>query len=465
MSEALGFEDLKDYLGKLVRDLEKKVPYASALAMRQQGLRVAVSTRQSSINPENPWQGLVLTLWNGSQFYELSSNRLDPKALREEAMALAARAMAEAGPVLKDLDPGEKLDQDFEAPAQRDPLSVSLEEKLALAKSIQAALQSASPLVVNATASVSDLVAESLYVNRHRRLSQRLPRVEEAMSVYVAKDGKTQMLWDGRSEARGYEGFGYCLDKAPGLVADAERLLSAGRLEPGFYEVVADDGWSGMLAHEAFGHGTETDMYLKDRAMGQKYMGKKVASEVTNLMDDPSLPGQSGSFFFDDEGALARPNKIIDRGMLVHGMTDLYSASLLGYERSANGRRESWARKAYARMTNTFFAPGGSRPEDLIASVEDGWYLRYTSNGMEDPQGWGIQCEGLWAQHILKGKLSDEVCSPVIMTGFVPDILASISMVANDLKINGLGGCGKGHKEYVKVTIGGPHLKFRARLA
>jgi TldD protein len=133
--------------------------------------------------------------------------------------------------------------------------------------------------------------------------------------------------------------------------------------------------------------------------------------------------------------------------------------------RSANGRRESWERKAYARMTNTYFAPGKSKPEELIASVEDGVYLRYPSNGMEDPQGWGIQCEGLWAQKIKKGKLTDEICSPVIMTGFVPDILQSISMVGNDLLISGSGYCGKGHKEWVKNTTGGPHLKFKARLA
>jgi TldD protein len=150
---------------------------------------------------------------------------------------------------------------------------------------------------------------------------------------------------------------------------------------------------------------------------------------------------------------------------LQHGMTDFYSASYLKYPRSANGRRESWERKAYARMTNTFFEPGQSRPEEMIASVEDGIYLRYPSNGMEDPQGWGIQCEGLWAQRIKGGKLSSELYSPVIMTGFVPDILQSISMVGNDLEITGLGYCGKGHKEIVKNTMGGPHLKFMARLA
>jgi TldD protein len=146
-------------------------------------------------------------------------------------------------------------------------------------------------------------------------------------------------------------------------------------------------------------------------------------------------------------------------------MTDLYSALFLKLPRSANGRRESWQRKAYARMTNTYFAPGKSTPQDLIASVADGFYLRYASNGMEDPQGWGIQCEGLWAQRIRDGRLTREIHSPVILTGFVPVLLNSICLVADDLQINGLGSCGKGHKEWVKNTMGGPHLKLRARLA
>jgi TldD protein len=84
---------------------------------------------------------------------------------------------------------------------------------------------------------------------------------------------------------------------------------------------------------------------------------------------------------------------------------------------------------------------------------------------MEDPHGWGIQCEGLWAERIKDGKLTGEVHSPVILTGFVPELLASVRMVASDLEIHGLGSCGKGHKEYVKNTLGGPHMLFTARLA
>jgi TldD protein len=84
---------------------------------------------------------------------------------------------------------------------------------------------------------------------------------------------------------------------------------------------------------------------------------------------------------------------------------------------------------------------------------------------MEDPKGWGIQCEGSMAEEIRGGKLTGRVFSPVIVTGFVPDLLQSISAVSRDVAITGLGMCGKGHKEWVKVTDGGPYLRLKARVA
>ena len=461
----LTLDKLESLLPQIVADMEKRVPYAAALAQGREGTRVSVSSTQSSVSPEFPSLGVVLTAFNGEAFFEASCNALDADALAKTAMELADWTASHKVANPKTLDPGPALKQKWELPTKQDPSKWTLKQKMDHARELQQVLQKVDPRVRNATAVVGDLVTEEIFVNRSKILRQRLPRVDEVIQVVVSENGKTQMLWDGISRGGGFENLGFCKAQIKPLAQDALQLLKAGRLEPGHYTIVTDSDWSGMLAHEAFGHGTETDMYLKDRAKGKEYMGKRVASDITGLFDDPTYPGQAATFYFDHEGALARPNTIIEKGHLTHGMTDFYSATYLGYERSANGRRESWERKAYARMTNTFFKPGTSKPADLIASVEDGIYLRYPSNGMEDPQGWGIQCEGLWAQKIKKGKLTDEVCSPVIMTGFVPDILQSISMVGDDLAISGLGYCGKGHKEIVKNTMGGPHLKFEARLA
>ena len=115
-------------------------------------------------------------------------------------------------------------------------------------------------------------------------------------------------------------------------------------------------------------------------------------------------------------------------------------------------------------MTNTFFEGGVDRVEDMIASVDYGFLLEEPSSGMEDPKNWGIQCMVSIAREIRDGKLTGKIYSPVVLTGYVPDLLKSISMVSEEVKLGGGGMCGKGYKEWVKVSDGGPYIKARIRL-
>ena len=93
------------------------------------------------------------------------------------------------------------------------------------------------------------------------------------------------------------------------------------------------------------------------------------------MIDDPTVAGAYGSYFFDDEGQPATPTQILRDGVLVAPLTDLISATLTRRSRSANGRRENYERKSYARMSNTFFGRGTAPPADLLASLEHGIYL------------------------------------------------------------------------------------------
>jgi TldD protein len=220
---------------------------------------------------------------------------------------------------------------------------------------------------------------------------------------------------------------------------------------------------TGVLAHESFGHGVETDMFMKERARAAHYLGRKVGSPLVNILDDPSYPGAFGSYFFDDEGWPARPTQIVEGGVFLHGISDLYSATALGIPRTANGRRQDYTRKAYARMTNTFFAPGAAPVADLLAQVDRGIYLERCSSGMEDPQGWGIQVTCHYGREIKDGQVTGRVFAPVGITGYVPDVLESVSVVGQDWALDG-GGCGKGHKEWISTGSGGPHLLMKARL-
>lgn len=233
---------------------------------------------------------------------------------------------------------------------------------------------------------------------------------------------------------------------------------------PGEYECICAPDVTGMIVHEAFGHGVEMDMFVKKRALAESYVGQYVASELVTMRDGASAARQTATYFFDDEGTMAHNTVVIDKGILKQGISDLQSALVLGTEPTGNGRRESFKRKAYTRMTNTYFEGGTNTREEMIASISYGFLLENASSGMEDPKNWGIQCMVNIAREIRDGKLTGRICSPIVLTGYVPDLLKSISMMSEEVILGGGGFCGKGYKEWVKVSDGGPYIKAKIRL-
>ncbi|WP_028974038.1 TldD/PmbA family protein [Spirochaeta cellobiosiphila] len=243
-----------------------------------------------------------------------------------------------------------------------------------------------------------------------------------------------------------------------------EGMSRAKRIQPGEYDVILSPDVSGTIAHESFGHGVETDMFIKGRALAQDYLGKTVGSSLLTMKDGAASADNVASYFFDDEGNLAGDTTIIDKGIFLSGLTDLASAQSLGMKPTGNGRRESYKRKVYARMTNTYFTPGKDKKEEMIKSIKEGYLIENMLSGMEDPKNWGIQlvCQLGWA--IKDGKLTGESFGPIYLTGFVPDVLNNITMVSDDYKLHGSGKCGKGYKEWIKVSDGGPYIKTKMRL-
>jgi TldD protein len=375
---------IKNQFAEIVAALEQTVPYAAALYKKRSGLRVSVNAKQQSVEPEDPAEGAVFTLWNGQSFYEYATNKWAWKDLKVQLadFARAARDARDASKPLRELDAGVALERDFATPTVENPSDVSALTKLGRAKQRMEFAMASDTRMANAISILGDTLSEDVFVNRRKKLSQRITRVDAILVVFVTDGRKMADVHSGVSKNGGLEKAVISDSEIAHMVQDAKRLLDAERLKPGTYEVVTDPEWSGIIAHECFGHGMETDLYVRERALSQKYLGHPVASPIVNMFDDPSLIEEAGGFFFDDEGQPSTATHIIKDGVLQRGLTDLASAGALNMVRSANGRRESYARKAYARMTNTFFENGAHTPAQLIASVEDGLYLRHATNGM-----------------------------------------------------------------------------------
>jgi TldD protein len=452
------------FLRDVIAEMERTVPYASALVMSADGVRLNLRDGEQQASRTDPRHGIVLTASNGTFLEEEATAETDEAPVRAAARRLVERAKASLAsePTLR-IDPGEPLEQDFATSVTVDPGAVSLAEKLERNEALRQRVRSLDQRAIQATLGYADTVETKLFVNRSKFITEVLSRVRVMLVLYVSDGSQRRYDWLVRGGTGGLEMVEVSAQDLEELRDTAVSLLGARPVPAGVYDVVTDPGVTGVLAHEAFGHGVETDMFLKDRARGAEYIGKRVGSPLVNIVDDPTVPGAYGSYFVDDEGQVATPTQIIKDGVLQRGLSDLYSATRLGIARSANGRRESFERKAYARMSNTFFSPGQSTPEHLLESLDNGLYLCRSSSGMEDPKGWGIQISTHFAREYKGGKPTGVVYSPVSITGYVPDLLDDVSMVANDFHLHP-GGCGKGWKEYIVVADGGPHLRTRVRL-
>lgn len=455
------WEALKASLPQMVAEIERHVPYASILVTSSEGLTIRINHRERQVEPADPRQGAVFTAWCGDHVEEWATTALDPDRLWREAREFLRTVRVAPGGV--QVDPGEPLEAEFATPVRLDPRAVPLRDKFAQCQEEHARLAALDRRILNAEVRLLESRERKVFCNHHRLLSQEVSRIRYILMLVVHEDGETAYHWHTRDGTGGLEIAHVSEEKVAELRDVAVALLRAERVEPGYYDCVASPSVAGTIAHEAFGHGVEMDMFLKGRARAAQYVGKKVASPLVSILDDPTVEGAYGSYFVDDEGCLAHPTYIIRHGVFEQGLTDLYSASRLGVVRTANGRREAFTRKAYPRMSNTYFARGGTPVEAILQSVDRGIYLDHISSGMEDPKNWGLQVTAHLGREIVGGKFTGRLFSPVGITGYVPEVLQSISMVGDDFALSG-GWCGKGHKEFVPVSDGGPHFRFRARL-
>lgn len=303
-----------------------------------------------------------------------------------------------------------------------------------------------------------------LFLSREKDMTQSVMYTTGGVVAAARKDQQVKQAYLPCSGLGGMELMAGMEENTAACVRTVLDLLHSESMIPGEYECICDPETAGIIAHEAFGHGVEMDMFVKNRAQARQFIGQYVASPLVTMHDGASSARQTATYFFDDEGVPAHDTIIIDKGVLKTGISDLQSALTLGTMPTGNGRRESFARKAYTRMTNTWFEPGTDKLEDMIASVKYGMYLECPSSGMEDPKNWGIQCMVNIAREIKDGRFTGRIFSPVVLTGYVPDLLKSITAMSDGVRLSGTGFCGKGHKEWVKVSDGGPYIKARIRL-
>ena len=443
--------------------------YASVLAEDTVGRRYRVSRHSVSVGEGDTTRGFVVKALDKGRYAEYSFSVLEESSI--PAVTAAVREL-----LALDIRPA-GLGANTYAPPAEDPTVVDRATEYALDPAglsdgdILDRLSALRDRGLAMDGAVLDFIAQmswqrytKLFLSREKDMTQSVMYMEGAVAAAAMQGQQVKQSYVPCSGLGGMELMASMEENVAPCVRTTLELLHSEPMIPGEYVCICDPETTGMIVHEAFGHGVEMDMFVKDRAQAPQFIGQYVASPLVTMHDGANSANQTATYFFDDEGVLAHDTVIIHKGVLKTGISDLQSALTLGTEPTGNGRRESFARKAYTRMTNTWFEAGTDKLEDMIASVKYGMFLEDPSSGMEDPKNWGIQCMVNIAREIKDGRFTGRIFSPVVLTGYVPDLLKSITAMSGAVELSGTGFCGKGHKEWVKVSDGGPYIKATIRL-
>ena len=447
----------------LIDKLSSNFEYVSVLATDVKSTRIRVDKNVTSVAPSSITEsGFVIKVKGKETYFEYSVNEIDDKNVDSiaEKVIVESTKQHSVTPVKAGLINDEPLKKNF---IRKDTGKLYQEDEIIsiLKDKVQKYVDETA---INVMSLIECSEYNKMFISKNRELTQYYTWTNSYAYTTTRKNDKFQA---------GYSGNGYA--KLEDAINDLDNnieysksvgimLLDAVAPTPGVYDIITAPSITGLIVHEAFGHGVEMDMYVKDRAKSKEYINKQVASTLVNMHDGAKAALSSASYFFDDDGVLAQDTKIIENGILKRGISDALSASLLNTLPTGNGRRESYKRKAYTRMTNTFFEKGTSSLDDMIKSIKYGYMIFDTNNGMEDPKSWGIQCTAAYGKEIVDGKFTGKIIAPVVMSGYVIDLLESITAISTDFKVIGSGSCGKGYKEWVRVSDGGACLKARVKI-
>ncbi|MEM4337035.1 MAG: TldD/PmbA family protein [Candidatus Woesearchaeota archaeon] len=448
-------EECKKILKEIISILNSNSLYSDTLLVDNCALSITKDFATADIS-NTAETGIKMRVFDGEKFLEMFTTDLSYNNLKRTAKLLNSKIKIKKSKIrIND----ENIERNFTDIPLIEPKRVELGKKISAVENALGILKTKKYLK-NAKAIYEEEIVNKIFCSKNKFLTQKLSKVSAmCFAIVKSKTGELRYNYD-ISFGHGFEVSRDFIKIAEKAAKESKKLINAKKIKPGKYHCILGGRVSGLLAHESFGHGMESDTVYKERALSKEWVGKKIAANFVSIVDDPSMKGCRGSYYFDDEGQLSTRTYLVKNGIVNDFITDMLSAQKLNIKRTANGRCESFDHKAYARMSVTFFAPGESSFDRMITKIKDGVYLYGRGGGMEDPKGWGVQIQGICGQRIKNGKLVNEYYDDIGITGYLPDILGNIKEVSKEIYIENVGSCGKGHKEWVPVSEGGAFLRI-----
>lgn len=338
----------------------------------------------------------------------------------------------------------------------------SLRDKISLVRQTYDAAQKFDPKVKKVKASLIDQIQNVQIINSEGlSVAEGRPLIKLVCLAVAEHSDKREAGYCGGGGRVGLEYFKKVLtpeEIGQEAAKESLHLLEATLPPAGEMPVVLAPGHSGVLIHEAVGHLLEADFNRKKTSIFWDKMGTKVGLPNLTIYDDPTLPNFRGSYNMDDEGTIPKKTPLIVEGKLVGLLQDRLSSKLMGLPLTGHGRRQDFTCIPIPRMSNTYIDKGEYDPEEIVKSVDKGFYA-------QKYQGGQVEDSGKFTFSVSSGFLIEDgrLTSPVkqaTLIGTNIDILKKIEKVGADLQFGfQTGTCGK-EGQAVPVTDGCPTLKI-----
>ena len=340
-------------------------------------------------------------------------------------------------------------------------------ERMAVVAEIDDYVTRTYPGLLNADIVLSSLAIEKALVTSEGAATYSyVPRSNVVLQLAVqGNDGVVDLhqVYGGFGDFEDrFERVDWMFDAVDRLYAELREKADGAYCEAGTHDVILDSDLAGILAHEAIGHTCEADLVLGGSVAGDR-LGQHVASEKFTLVDHAGR-GPDGNasiaIHVDDEGTPCRDVTIIENGVLRGFLHNKDTARAFGVEPTGNARAYTFSDEPLVRMRNTAIKPGSDRLEDMIASVDNGYYLERSTNGQADSTGEFMF--GVTQGHEIRNGVLGRAIRDTTISGVAFDMLRTITHVSDDLTWSRGGMCGK--KQLIPVGMGGPAIKCRISL-
>ncbi len=400
--------------------------------------------------------GVGIRIFKGTRCVSGSTSSLLPEAILNcaEKVAAALNGTRE----METITLRERLFGDIH-PIKIVPASVENAYKIDLLKEACDAAKNYHTDISQVTGTILDVDHNILIATSEGLFAQdRQIRTRMAVSAIASKNGENQTGSCSPGGRMGLEFFDLHNPKEIGTKAakQAMVMINAGYIPAGKMPVAIENGFGGVIFHEACGHSLEASSVALGQSVFAGKMGQQIANEKVTAIDDGSIPNAWGSINIDDEGTLGQKNVLIENGILKSYMVDKLNGRRMNMAPTGNCRRQSYLYEPTSRMTNTFIAPGNDKNEDIIASIEYGLYAKSMGGGSVNP------VTGQFNFAVNEGYIirNGQICEPVrgaSLIGKGTDILMDIDMVGTDLdRAQGMCGASSGS---IPTDVGQPLIR------